>query len=190
MAHSVKTQALAAYVESRKRTFAGSPVTLRRLGQMWNLTIDPDLVPDEALEQVARYFKLSVEDLAAAVAQMAPAAPSAKPAAVAKPLPPPAPLPPPPAPPEPLPPPPAPPEPPTPPAPLPPPPTPAPITAPEPTAVMPKEQLTDLVVASRDSSPTLDEEISISFDEVEATPPPEAPGSSPTTKTKKKQKKR
>ena len=164
----MKTQALAAFVESRKATFAGSPVTLRRLSQMWNLTIDPNAVSGDALEQIARYFKLSVEDLVAGVAKMLTPAPAAKPVVpvVAKPpeRPTPAPLPPPP--PAPASPPPA------------PPPVPAPVTAPEPTAVIPKEQLTDLVAASCDSSPTLDPEISISFDEVEATPPPEAPESS------------
>jgi hypothetical protein len=71
---AVPTAALAAYILSRKLKFAGSPVTLARLAQMWQLDItagQPE-VGGAALEGVARFCKLTVDDLIAAVAAQTP----------------------------------------------------------------------------------------------------------------------
>lgn len=171
----MKTAALAAYIQSRKMKFAGAPVTLARILQMWQLPHDAqsDTVDLAAISGVARYCKMTPSELVAAVEAMAPPEPAPAPVPV----------------------------------PLvtfatvqvPPVPAPAqpPIVieaskpAPEPTAVIPQEQLGDLVAASRRSSPVIgapsvapealaapaaddDAEINVSFDDVEATPIPEA----------------
>ena len=168
----MKTAALAAYIQSRKMKFAGAPVTLARILQMWQLPHDAqsDTVDLAAISGVARYCKMTPSELVAAVEAMVPPEPAPAPTpivtfATAQ---------------------------------VPPAPAPAPAQAqppivieaskpaPEPTAVIPQEQLGDLVAASRRSSPVIeapsvapeapaadDAEIDVSFDDVEATPIPE-----------------
>jgi len=187
MAHTVQTQQLAAYLDRRKITFAGVQVTLKRLAQMWNLRIDlaQPTVHADVLGRVAQYLRMTVPDLIAAVeATPVPVAPPApapalKPASVAPKAPAPAPPAPAPAPASV----PAPPAPPTPTAPpTPPAPTAAPVVAAPSaeTSVIPKAQLEDLVAASKAplTATTSEEEpdIDVSFDDVEATPPPDAMG--------------
>jgi hypothetical protein len=175
---AVQTKALAAYVLSRNARFAGGPVTLARLAQMYQLPFDAaqETVDAKTFDGVARYFKMTVAALTAAIPApimippvvIAPV-PVSAPLPTPKPVPPPAPEPPAPA-------------------------TPAPI-APEPTVVIPKAQLTDLVAASRKSEPVIeapapvdDHEIDISFEDVEATPAPERETSPATPKAKAKKK--
>jgi len=193
----MQTAALAAYIVSRKMKFAGAPMTLAKILKMWQLPHDGgETINGAALDGVARYCKMSVGELSAAVE--ATLSPSAAPKSL-PPMPPPAPIqpttfatvmiPPIAAPPAPS----AEPEP-QPPAPQPPAPQ-APEEllvietskpAPDPTAVMPQDQLGDLVAASRKSSPVIeapvveagddsenDADIEVSFDEVEMTPAPE-----------------
>lgn len=177
----MKTAALAAYIQSRKMKFAGAPVTLDRILKMWQLPYDAqsETVDLAAISGVARYCKMTPSELVAAVEAMTPPAPAHEPK-----------------------------------------PAPVPLTtfatvqipsapasapdpeptvvietakpAPDPTAVMPQDQLGDLVAASRRSSPVIeapipvvpeapvaalqsndDAEIDVSFDDVEATPIPE-----------------
>jgi hypothetical protein len=192
---AVQTKALAAYVLSRNARFAGGPVTLARLAQMYQLPFDAthETVDVKTLDGVARYFKMTAAALTAAMPKPVPPPPAPRPVPqpIVRPAPPPVQIPPPTPVPEPLPPPPA-------------PPTPMPI-APEPTAVIPKDQLTDLVAASRKSEPVIeapvieapapapelvdDHEIDISFEDVEATPVPERETSPATPKAKAKAKK-
>lgn len=150
----MRTAALAAYIQSRNMRFAGAPVTLGKLLRMWQLPHDgtATVIDGEALDGVARFCKMSVAELAAAVDAMAPV-PAPEPAPMPEPVP---------AAPVPLP------------------------TPPEPTVAIPTGQLSDLVAASRESSPVIempapelermpdDHEIDVSFDDVEATPVPEA----------------
>ena len=179
---AVQTKALAAYVQSRNLKFAGGPVTLSRLAQMWGMPFDAarEVVDAAILEGVARYLKMTVSELTAVIPRPAPlsAPPIVRPApapiqipSVPAPAPAPAPA-----------------------------PTPIPV-APEPTAVIPKDQLTDLVAASRKSEPVIevpaptpadDPAIDISFEDVEATPVPErdTPAATPSAKAKKKSKKK
>lgn len=171
----MQTAALAAYIQSRNMRFAGAPVTLGKLLKMWQLPHDgaAETIDGAALEGVARYCKLTVAELTAVVEAMPPPAAPPKPAPVPlatvtiPPIAQPAPE-------------------------LPP----VIIEAtkparPEPTTVMPQEQLSDLVAASRKSSPVIetpvtepaaadtdDPDVEISFDDVEPTPLPEAPSAS------------
>ncbi len=199
----MKTAALAAFIQGRNMRFAGAPVTLAQILKMWQLPYDgtSETIDGTALEGVARYCKMTNDDLTAAVEAMQPPErpiPSQR-----------APVPlvtfatvtiPPVARPEPT-------------------PEPEPIIieaskpAPDPTTVIPEEQLSDLVAASRKSSPVIeaptaipgyakaaddDDEVEISFDEIEATPIPEDPEAAsattvpdaPTAKSKKKRKKK
>jgi len=197
----MKTAALAAFIRGRNMRFAGAPVTLAQILKMWQLPYDgtSETIDGTALEGVARYCKMTIDDLTAAVEAMQ---------LSERPIPP-APVPlmtfatvtiPPVARPEPT-------------------PEPEPIIiealkpAPDPTAVIPEDQLSDLVAASRKSSPVIeappvvvgyaraaddDDEVEISFDEIEATPIPEDPEAAsattmpdaPTAKSKKKRKKK
>lgn len=187
----MKTAALAAFIQSRNMRFAGAPVTLGKLLKMWQLPHDgtAETIDGAALEGVARYCKLTVAELTAAVEALKPVVvppkpaptviqptafatvtipPVAAPAAVPE-LPP------------------------------------IVIEAtkpprPEPTTVMPQAQLSDLVAASRKSEPVIetsaplvevrggldgDHEIDVSFDDVESTPIPEVPETSEATSAAK-----
>lgn len=201
----MKTAALAAFIQGRNMRFAGASVTLAKILKMWQLPYDgtSETIDDATtLEGVARYCKMTVDDLAAAVAAMVPPVPARAPARAPAPVPlvtfatvtiPPI------VQPEPE-----------------PEPAPKPIIieaskpAPDPTTVIPEDQLSDLVAASRRSSPVIeapaaipgfakavddDEEVEISFDEVEATPIPEGVEAAPTSdaadaKSKKKKRKK
>jgi len=189
----MQTAALDAYIQSRKMRFAGAPVTLAKILKMWQLPHDGGTtLGDAAVEGVARYCKMTVGELHAAVdamtppvAQRAPEPPKPAPVPLATfatvtipPVAPPAPAP------EPE-----------------PEPVQPPITieaskpAPDPTAVIPQDQLGELVAASRRSSPVIeapdaalaeedDDDVDISFDEVEATPVPELVSSSTSDSAK------
>lgn len=186
MAQPVKTQALAAYIDSRKMRFAGAPVTLRRLAQM--LAISPDAiggatVSEVTLAHIAQYLKLSSDELRThAAAHVVADTPTMAPTQMRTLTPPGVPT-------------------------LPKPleaarspevPELTPRAAGSDTAIMPREQLANLVASSRRSEPVIevppavgatteassaasdDADVTISFEDVEPTPPPVA---APDTKS-------
>jgi hypothetical protein len=157
MAQTLETHLVAAYIVSRRVTFAGAPVTLVKLAQMWQLPIEAGqpFLGAEVLTRVAKYLRMTLPDLMAAVRKMplpepVPSTPpatlevttikiEAQPVTVT--LPPPAAVPP----------------------------------TPEPTQVIPRAQLDELRAASRSATPEPPErdsapEIVISFDEDDLTP--------------------
>jgi len=177
----MQTAALAAYVQSRNLRFAGAPVTLGKILKMWQLSHDgvSATIDGAVLEEVARYCKMTVDDLTAAVEAMAPPRPIPRP--VPSPLPLPS-----------------------------PPPAPVPtsfatVTIPPATQSEPVSEpilsaaLGPAVVVGYAKAIDDDDEVEISFDEVEATPIPEGAEAAsaattmpdgPAAKSKKKRKKK
>lgn len=72
MALTLETHLVAAYIVSRRVTFAGAPVTLAKLAQMWKLPIEPGqpFLNVDVLTHVAKYLRMTVPDLLAAVRKM------------------------------------------------------------------------------------------------------------------------
>lgn len=72
MVQTLETHLVAAYIVSRRVTFAGAPVTLAKLAQMWSLPIEvgQPFLGAEVLARVAKYLRMTVPDLRAAVRNM------------------------------------------------------------------------------------------------------------------------